>query len=277
MLAEELKRSGMNGDVATIRLGSIVSLGVVAYAVGKFLLAGLGDIASLAFPSTTGGMEYFLRWRWLARHRREPPACYLCTRQDKKEKDKNMTTVADEVTAIFAKKGQSAYFGEAVSQLEHALQAAYCAQEAGASDALIVAALLHDVGHLLDETPENIADLGVDAKHEELGHAWLAARFDRDVFEPAYLHVSAKRYLCATDPSYLGKLSAASVQSLELQGGPMTAAEVAAFESNQYYREAVALRRWDDQAKIVDLQTPPLASYGEMINSEASASRSSKD
>jgi phosphonate degradation associated HDIG domain protein len=180
-----------------------------------------------------------------------------------------VTTVADEVIAIFAEKGQSAYFGEDVSQLEHALQTAYCAQQDRASDALIVAALLHDIGHIVEEIPEDIANLGIDAKHEELGHAWLAARFSKDVFEPAYLHVNAKRYLCATDPAYMGKLSAASVQSLQLQGGPMTTAEVQAFESNEYYREAVALRRWDDQAKIVGLPTPPLESYREMINKKA--------
>jgi [1-hydroxy-2-(trimethylamino)ethyl]phosphonate dioxygenase len=180
--------------------------------------------------------------------------------------DGDVTTVADEVMAIFAVKGQSAYFGEDVSQLEHALQAAYCAQRSGAGAAFTVAALLHDIGHLIEETPEDIADLGIDAKHEELGHAWLSRRFNKEVFEPAYLHVSAKRYLCATDPAYLGKLSAASVQSLKLQGGPMSAAEVKAFEANEYYREAVALRHWDDEAKIVGLKTPPLEFYREMIN-----------
>jgi phosphonate degradation associated HDIG domain protein len=184
--------------------------------------------------------------------------------------DKKVTTVADEVIAIFADKGRSAYFGEDVSQLEHALQAAYLARQERASDALIVAALLHDIGHLVEEIPEDIGDLGIDAKHEERGYIWLAARFDKEVVEPAFLHVSAKRYLCATDATYMGNLSAASVQSLELQGGPMTSAEVKAFESNDYYREAVALRHWDDKAKIVNLETPSLESYRGMINAKAS-------
>jgi phosphonate degradation associated HDIG domain protein len=181
-----------------------------------------------------------------------------------------VTTVADEVMAIFADKGRSAYFGEDVSQLEHALQAAYLARQERASDALIVAALLHDIGHLVEEIPEDIGDLGIDAKHEERGQVWLAARFDKEVVEPAFLHVSAKRYLCATDPTYMAKLSAASLQSLELQGGPMTSAEVKVFESNDYYREAVALRHWDDKAKIVNLETPSLESYRVMINAKAS-------
>lgn len=125
------------------------------------------------------------------------------------------------------------------------------------------------LGTLWIETPEDTADLGIDAKHEEIGYRWLAARFSKDVCEPAYLHVSAKRYLCATDASYLGTLSAASLQSLELQGGPMTPSEIQAFELNEYYREAVALRHWDDKAKIVGLATPPLSTYLQLVNTEA--------
>ena len=180
-----------------------------------------------------------------------------------------MATVADEVTAFFAEKGESAYFGEAVSQLEHALQAAHFAQQDGAAPALIVAALVHDIGHLVADTSENIADLCIDARHEEAGEKWLAARFGKDVVEPAHLHVSAKRYLCATDVSYFGKLSLASVQSLALQGGPMTADEVRAFEENEYYREALLLRSWDDKAKIPNLATPPLEEYRELLNTVA--------
>jgi [1-hydroxy-2-(trimethylamino)ethyl]phosphonate dioxygenase len=184
-----------------------------------------------------------------------------------------MKTTADELEAIFAEKGSSAYFGEDVSQLEHALQAAYFAQQEGASDALVVAALAHDIGHLVEEIAEDIADHGVDAKHEEIGYRWLSQRFDKDVVEPASLHVSAKRYLCATDPAYFGKLSAASVQSLELQGGAMNAGEVKAFEANAYYREAVALRHWDDRAKVVGLATPPLEFYRELVNTVATRPR----
>jgi phosphonate degradation associated HDIG domain protein len=177
--------------------------------------------------------------------------------------------VADEVMAIFAAKGESAYYGEDVSQLEHALQAAQCALRDRAGDALVVGALVHDIGHLVADAPEDVADHGVDTRHEEVGLQWLAARFGRNVYEPAHLHVEAKRYLCATDPEYFGKLSAASVQSLALQGGPMTAAEVAQFEANEFYREAVELRRWDDEAKVPGLATKGLGEYREMLNAVA--------
>ena len=181
-----------------------------------------------------------------------------------------MGSIADEVIALFTQKGSDAYFGEDVSQLEHALQAALFATQEGATNALIVAALLHDVGHLVEGTPENIADLGVDAMHEEIGKRWLSARFSEDIVEPVHLHVGAKRYLCATDLTYFQKLSAASVKSLELQGGPMTEEETANFERNKFYKDAVALRRWDDKAKVQGLQTPPLASYRNIVDEEAS-------
>jgi phosphonate degradation associated HDIG domain protein len=180
-----------------------------------------------------------------------------------------MATVADEVIAIFAKRGESAYYGEDVSQLEHALQAAHCACEGGAIGSLVVAALVHDIGHLLEDGPEDIADSGIDAKHEQIGQNWLEKRFGKEVYEPVSLHVDAKRYLCATDSSYFEKLSAASVQSLALQGGPMSAAEIRAFEQHEFYKEAIVLRSWDDKAKIPGLPTPPLDEYRELVDSTA--------
>ena len=122
-----------------------------------------------------------------------------------------------------------------MSQAEHALQAAELAEREGAPDALVVAALLHDVGHLLDGQDEDLADRGVDGRHEEAGCAWLAAHFGPEVIEPIRLHVAAKRYLCAVDPAYLDGLSPASRLSLSLQGGPMDAEERARFESNPFY------------------------------------------
>src|SRR5271163_3530346 len=101
--------------------------------------------------------------------------------------------VADEVFDIFQSRGQEAYFGESVSILEHSLQAACLAREAGVSDSLIAAALLHDIVHLL---PEDIATHGVDGRHEIAGDAWLRSRFGPAVTEPVRLHVDAKRYLC---------------------------------------------------------------------------------
>jgi phosphonate degradation associated HDIG domain protein len=169
--------------------------------------------------------------------------------------------VVDEICDLFATRGDAAYVGEPVSQLEHALQAAYHAEQAGASDALIVAALLHDVGHLIHKLPEDAADHGIDTRHEKLGQAWLAQYCGPEVTEPVRLHVAAKRYLCATDQAYLRQLSAASRHSLQLQGGPFTPAEIAEFQRNPWYHDAVALRQWDDLAKVPALHVPPLGHY----------------
>lgn len=173
--------------------------------------------------------------------------------------------ITEEILAIFARRGANAYFGENVSMTEHALQAAYFAQAAAAPPALIVAALLHDVGHLVEDVPDDLADWIEDARHEEIGSRWLAARFPPDVSEPVRLHVPAKRYLCATDTYYFSKLSSASVITLKLQGGPMSAFEVAQFETEPYYKDAVRVRQWDDQGKVAGLATPALADYRALI------------
>jgi len=173
--------------------------------------------------------------------------------------------VTDEILAIYRKRGSSAYFGESVSMTEHALQAAFFARTAGAPPALIVAALLHDIGHLVDDVPSDIADWTMDAHHEQVGSRWLARRFRPEVSEPVRLHVPAKRYLLATDAGYFAKLSPASVITLKLQGGPMAAHEVAKFETELFYKEAVRVRQWDDQGKVAGLKTPELSDYRALI------------
>ena len=173
--------------------------------------------------------------------------------------------VVDEVVAIYAARGSGAYFGERVSMTEHGLQAAYFAQQCDAAPALIVAALLHDIGHLLEAVPDDLGDWTTDAHHESLGARWLAQRLRPEVSEPVRLHVAAKRYLCATDPAYLARLSPASVHTLKLQGGAMSAPEVSQFENERYFREALRVRRWDDDGKVAGLQTPALDSYGVLI------------
>jgi gamma-butyrobetaine dioxygenase len=170
-------------------------------------------------------------------------------------------SIVDEIIELFTRRGGEAYFGEPVSQLEHALQTAMQAEEAGAPDTLVAAALLHDIGHLLHKLPEDIADRGVDGRHERVGAKWLARHFPQAVTEPIRLHVPAKRYLCAVDAEYQRQLSPASIQSLSLQGGPMSEAEAREFEAAPYVREAVLLRRWNDQAKVVGWKTPDLARY----------------
>ena len=174
--------------------------------------------------------------------------------------------VTDEILAIYQKCGSGAYFGESVSMTEHALQAAFFARTAGAPPGLIVAALLHDIGHLVDDVPSDIADWTMDAHHEQVGSRWLARRFRPEVSEPVRLHVPAKRYLLATDAGYFAKLSPASVVTLKLQGGPMTAHEVAKFETELFYKEAVRVRQWDDQGKVAGLKTPALGDYRPLID-----------
>lgn len=180
-------------------------------------------------------------------------------------------TVSGELLSLYAGPGSAAYLGEAVTQREHGLQAAYFARSCGAADSLVVAALLHDVGHLLEPAPPDITDWITDAHHEECGSSWLTKRFGRPVSEPVRLHVRAKRYLCATDPAYYRNLSSASMHTLKLQGGPMSAAEVAAFEAEPYQREAVLLRHWDDQGKVAGLRTPDFDTYLPLIERLAAA------
>jgi phosphonate degradation associated HDIG domain protein len=171
-----------------------------------------------------------------------------------------------EVLGLFRASGTSQYGREAVTQLEHALQAAFFAERKQAPPSLIVAALLHDVGHLLHALPEDAPEHGIDDEHEALAGRWLAGRFGPEVVEPVRLHVAAKRYLCAVEPSYLHRLSEPSQRSLELQGGPMTGEEVTEFESNPFCQPAAQLRRWDDAAKVPKLTTPPIEHFASYIN-----------
>jgi [1-hydroxy-2-(trimethylamino)ethyl]phosphonate dioxygenase len=170
-------------------------------------------------------------------------------------------SVAEEIVRLFEERGDSAYGREAVSQREHALQAAHFAREAGASPALVVAALLHDVGHLLHELPDDAPDRGVDDRHEELAARWLAVRFGPDVVEPARLHVEAKRFLCADEPGYHNGLSEPSRVSLRLQGGPMSPEEAGRFRTSPYAAAAMVLRRCDDSAKVPGLVVPGVEDY----------------
>ena len=166
----------------------------------------------------------------------------------------------DDIRSAFAKRGGDTY-GEGVSQLEHALQCAACAERDGASAALIAATLLHDIGHLLHDLPQDIADKGIDTEHESLGSAWLSQHFGPAVTEPVRLHVAAKRYLATVEKGYYDLLSAASIQSLKLQGGLMSPEETRKFEAERFAPDAIALRRWDDEGKIVGAETPGLPHF----------------
>jgi [1-hydroxy-2-(trimethylamino)ethyl]phosphonate dioxygenase len=165
------------------------------------------------------------------------------------------------IAALIEGKGERNYGLSLVNQRAHALQAALLAEQVGASSALIAAALLHDIGHMVHDLGEDPAAGGVDDRHEVLGEAFLAKYFAPGVTEPVRLHVAAKRYLCGTEPDYFGKLSADSVRSLALQGGPMSAAEADAFAARPGAADAVRLRRFDEAAKVKGLETPPVSHF----------------
>lgn len=166
---------------------------------------------------------------------------------------------------LYLERGESLYGGEAVTQLQHGLQAAAMAAEGGESDALVIAALLHDVGHLLNPASETASREGRDLKHEWSGARFLARWFGPEVTRPIALHVDAKRYL-ARDPAYVASLSEESLRTLALQGGPMRDEEAQAFRAQPGFAGALKLRAWDDAAKIVDWQGPDLETYRGLCN-----------
>ncbi len=178
----------------------------------------------------------------------------------------NADSVADELLLLLERSAGSAYYGEPVTQLEHALQCAQLARDAGASDDLVLAALLHDVGHLIeDESAMRHDEVGV-INHDEVGAQFLLERgVSKKVAELVGGHVEAKRYLTGTNPEYAAKLSDASATTLALQGGPMNAAEAAAFRGDPLMAEKLRLRSWDEQAKRPGWEVAPLASYRELL------------
>jgi phosphonate degradation associated HDIG domain protein len=167
----------------------------------------------------------------------------------------------DEILARFSRLGGRTYEGEGVTQLSHALQCATLAEREGAGDALVCACLLHDVGHLLNDRGETPTARGIDDRHEHVAAACLADLFGPEITEPIWLHVEAKRWLCATDAGYAASLSEDSVRSLALQGGPLDDDAARAFEARPFAREAIALRRWDDRAKDPAMETPPIEQF----------------
>ncbi len=172
-----------------------------------------------------------------------------------------VSEIVDRISQLLTHNGKELYGGEAVTQTQHALQCAALAQAQGATEKLITASLLHDIGHLLEPDFTTDHSGAHDMYHENLGEAFLQQWFDEEVTEPVRLHVDAKRYLCATDNSYLNILSPASIHSLKLQGGPLSEGEVETFEGNRYYKDAIRLRIWDDLAKDPDVITPDVAHF----------------
>ena len=175
------------------------------------------------------------------------------------------SSIVEKIITLFNDQGDSEYGGEPVTQGEHALQSAHLALAEKASSSLVIASLLHDIGHLLHALPDDAPEQGIDDLHEELGNRFLIKYFIPAVSEPVHLHVAAKRYLCAVEPSYFALLSEPSVLSLQLQGGPMSEEECQKFEANPFFKDAVQLRRYDDMAKIPNLTVQPIEFYAPFL------------
>lgn len=175
-------------------------------------------------------------------------------------------TTVDDMIEFFRLDIAQKRYDESVTQLEHGLQCAALAERDGASDEVIAAALLHDVGHLILRDGKPLSEaLTEDFRHEEAGADAVEEVFGPAVANPVRLHVAAKRYLCAVDDTYHDILSPASVRSLVVQGGPMSPDEVAEFEALDGYEAAVAIRRWDDAGKVEGLDVHPFEHWEPML------------
>jgi phosphonate degradation associated HDIG domain protein len=177
----------------------------------------------------------------------------------------NLPQSIDDVLATYRERGDR-HYGENVTEIQHALQCATFAEQAGEQPAVIAACLLHDYGHLCHDLGEDIADRGVDARHENVGAHKLGRLFVDEIVEAARLHVAAKRYLCWKEPGYYEDLSESSRKSLGLQGGPMSDAEAREFESLPHYDLAVRVRRYDDMGKVPDMATADIESFRPLLS-----------
>ena len=179
--------------------------------------------------------------------------------------DLTSETIVPFLADIFERRGGEEYLGEPVTMAEHMLQGAHFAEQRGESEQIIVAALLHDIGHFTSEFGMFSMDDTKDRFHEEAGAKVLEWFFPTLVTDCVRLHVAAKRYLCAARPEYFERLSEASIHSLNLQGGPMTSDEVAEFEQNPNAEAIVKLRYLDDEGKVAGLKTPPFSHFAPMV------------
>lgn len=166
---------------------------------------------------------------------------------------------------IFDRRGGEEYLGEPVTMAEHMLQGATLAERGGLDEEIIVGALLHDIGHFTSEFGTYHPSDTKDRHHEDAGAEVLSPFFPSVITDCVKYHVAAKRYLCATKPEYFARLSTASVHTLELQGGPMSADEVATFESNPNLKKIIQVRYLDEAGKVADMETPDYWHFAPMV------------
>lgn len=176
--------------------------------------------------------------------------------------------VTNEIMQLFYDHGNEDYDGEPVSQAAHMIQCGMLAIEHGSDQELVLGAFLHDIGHLLRHyaPTEEMAGLGA-VNHEGIGAAYLKDRgFSEKICAVVDKHVDAKRYLVATDSQYKHRLSPASMQTLEWQGGPMDEVAIATFRQHPYFKEIIQVRLWDEEGKQTDMEMLPLQHFAAMIH-----------
>ena len=174
--------------------------------------------------------------------------------------------IVDFIGSIFERRGGEEYLGEPVTMGQHMLQGATLAEQNAEPDEIVVGALLHDIGHFTSEFGTFSMDDTEDRYHENAGAALLENFFPSVITDCCRYHVAAKRYLCATDPKYLNKLSDASVHSLNLQGGPMSEAEIINFKRNPNLKQILTVRLYDDAAKVPKMATPSFRHFAPLVH-----------
>ena len=179
--------------------------------------------------------------------------------------DLNATNIVDFIGSIFEKRGDEEYLGEPVTMGQHMLQGATMAEKSREPDEIIIGTLLHDIGHFTSEFGTFSMEDTEDRYHEDAGAAVLEQFFPKIITDCCRHHVAAKRYLCATDPEYFQKLSTASIHSLNLQGGPMSEAEINDFEKNPNLKKILKVRLYDDAGKIPDMITPSFWHFAPLV------------
>ena len=179
--------------------------------------------------------------------------------------DLNATNIVDFIGSIFEKRGDEEYLGEPVTMGQHMLQGATMAEKSREPDEIIIGTLLHDIGHFTSEFGTFSMEDTEDRYHEDAGAAVLEQFFPKVITDCCRHHVAAKRYLCATDPEYFQKLSTASIHSLNLQGGPMSEAELKDFEKNPNLKKILKVRLYDDAGKIPDMVTPSFWHFAPLV------------
>ena len=177
----------------------------------------------------------------------------------------NAKNIVDFIGSIFEKRGDEEYLGEPVTMGQHMLQGATMAEKSREPDEIIIGTLLHDIGHFTSEFGTFSMEDTEDRYHEDAGAAVLEEFFPKVITDCCRHHVAAKRYLCATDPEYFQKLSTASIHSLNLQGGPMSEAEINDFEKNPNLKKILKVRLYDDAGKIPDMITPSFWHFAPLV------------